>query len=160
TFTARDEAGKEVVTQKPGLGVALTDSGIVSYPFFQSIIVALSATGVMIYTIVTFLLHAFQTLVFSSFSGPVGIAAYTGVALQEGFSHVLLLMIQLSLSLAILNILPFPALDGGRALFAIIEKFRGKPLPRNAENIAHLIGFAALMLVALLATIKDVRALF
>lgn len=159
SFTSRDEQGNEVTVQKPGLGVALTDSGIVSYSFFESIPVAFTATGIMIYTIVTFLIHAFQTLVFSDFSGPVGIAAYTGVALQEGFSYIILLMVQLSLSLAILNILPFPALDGGRALFAIIEKLRGKPLPRNAENIAHLIGFALLMLVAVLATIKDIRAL-
>lgn len=160
TFKTVDETGKEVNIQKAGLGVALTDSGIVSYPFFQSIPVAFTAVAIMIYTIIAFLIHAFQTMVFSDFSGPVGIATYTGVAMQAGFSYIILLMVQLSLSLAILNILPLPALDGGRALFAVIEKLRGKPLPRSAENTAHLIGFALLMLIVILATVKDIRALF
>lgn len=159
-FQSQDENGNEITVQKAGLGVALTDGGIVSYSFFQSIPVAFSAVAMMIYTIIVFLIHAFQTMVFSDFSGPVGIAAYTGVAMREGFAYILLFMVQLSLSLAILNILPLPALDGGRALFAIIEKLRGKPMPKNAENTAHLIGFFLLILIVILATVKDVRALF
>jgi len=62
----------------------------------------------------------------------------------------------LSINLAVLNFLPFPALDGGRALFLLIEKLRGKPVAKKVENAFHTAGFALLMLLVIFVTVKDV----
>ena len=91
-----------------------------------------------------------------SLSGPVGIAVLTGRVARLGFSHLMQFAAMLSINLAILNILPFPALDGGRVLFLIIEKLRGKPLHRKFEEWAHTAGFALLMLLVIFVTYKDV----
>ena len=62
----------------------------------------------------------------------------------------------LSLNLAIINILPFPALDGGRLLFLVIEKIRGRSIKREWENLVHNIGFVLLMILILFVTFSDV----
>ena len=62
----------------------------------------------------------------------------------------------LSLNLAIINILPFPALDGGRLLFLVVEQFRGKAMSRRIEAAAHNIGFALLMVLVIFVTFRDV----
>ena len=63
----------------------------------------------------------------------------------------------LSISLALINILPFPALDGGRLLFIALEKiFRRKVVKENVENIIHLVGFALILLFAAIITYKDI----
>jgi regulator of sigma E protease len=63
----------------------------------------------------------------------------------------------LSLNLAVLNIMPFPALDGGRVVFLIIEKIRGKRNNQKFEQMANAAGFALLLLLMLVVTIKDVK---
>ena len=62
----------------------------------------------------------------------------------------------ISASLAIFNLLPLPALDGGRLIFIAIEKIFHKPVPRNVEGIIHFIGFALLMLFAIFIIFRDV----
>ena len=93
-------------------------------------------------------------------SGPVGIAQMTGIYVQEGFVALMRFTGLLSLSLAIINIFPFPALDGGRQFFIIIEAIRGKPLDTRIEGYIHSVGFIFLMLVILLVTLQDVGRLF
>jgi regulator of sigma E protease len=80
-----------------------------------------------------------------------------GQARQSGFFHLLNLTTMLSLSLAVLNILPFPALDGGRVLFLVIEKIRGKRNNQKLEQFVNTAGFVFLLLIMVLVTIKDVR---
>ena len=58
-----------------------------------------------------------------------------------------------------MNLLPLPALDGGRFIFLLIEAVRGKPVPPEKEGIIHLVGFALLIILVLLLTISDVRRL-
>ena len=74
-----------------------------------------------------------------------------------GFNYLLQFTAFLSLNLAILNILPFPALDGGRVAFLIIEKFRGKRNNQKLEQYVNTAGFVFLLLLMLLVTIKDVK---
>jgi regulator of sigma E protease len=62
----------------------------------------------------------------------------------------------LSVNLAVINFLPFPALDGGRILFLVIEKIRRKPVSQKIENLIHNIGFALLMILVLLVTYRDI----
>jgi regulator of sigma E protease len=89
------------------------------------------------------------------FAGPVGIAVMTGQAAKMGWIYVLQFTALLSLNLAIINILPFPALDGGRILFLAIEKIRRKPVDAKLENIFHNTGFILLMLLIVAITFRD-----
>jgi regulator of sigma E protease len=93
-------------------------------------------------------------------TGIVGIAQLTDASIHEGFMTYLRLVALLSLSLAILNILPFPALDGGRLLFVLIEAIRRKPANRRFEVTTNMIGFAVLILILLIVTYHDILRLF
>lgn len=88
--------------------------------------------------------------------GPVAIAAATGDVVALGWPYVLLFTAVLSLNLAIINILPFPALDGGRILFLLIEKIRGRPSRKQTEEWSHRLGFALLMFLAVFVTYHDI----
>jgi len=90
----------------------------------------------------------------------VGIANITGQAARLGFTYLLQFMALLSLNLAIINILPFPALDGGRILFLAIEKIKGRPVRREVEALIHNIGFLFLIAVVIFITYKDIIKLF
>jgi len=92
-------------------------------------------------------------------SGPVGIVTMVVSAAELGLSHLLTFTAILSISLAILNILPFPALDGGRILFVIIEAITRRKISEKWQMISHGIGFAILILLMILVTVKDVLAL-
>lgn len=113
-------------------------------------------------------LVAFKDALFSLFSGgrplqltgPVGIAQLTGEATQAGFSILLRFAAFLSLNLAIINLLPLPALDGGRIIFIIIEGIRGgKRISPRVEGTIHFIGFILLIGLALLITYQDIARL-
>lgn len=89
--------------------------------------------------------------------GPVGLFNFTSQALKIGWIYVLQLVALLSINLGIINILPFPALDGGKVLFLSLEGiFRRKVIRQEVENIIHLIGFGLLILLILAITYRDV----
>jgi regulator of sigma E protease len=92
----------------------------------------------------------------SDLAGPVGIAQFTGQAAQGGIASFLGFAAFLSINLGIVNLLPLPALDGGRALFIALEAIRKKPLPLEVENRIHYVGFALLMALAALLTVNDI----
>lgn len=94
-----------------------------------------------------------------SLGGPVKIAQLTGQVAATGIIPLLQFAAFLSLNLALLNALPFPALDGGRILFLIIEKVRGKKNNAKFEQYANAIGFMALLLLMLVITVRDVSQL-
>lgn len=93
-------------------------------------------------------------------AGPVGIAQLTHTFVQEGILSLLRFMALLSLSLAIINILPFPALDGGRALFIFIEVVFGRRLGHRFEALIHAVGFLVLMGLIFAVTYNDILRLF
>jgi regulator of sigma E protease len=93
-------------------------------------------------------------------SGPVGIAVSTGKVAQSGIYYLMKWGAILSINLGIVNLLPLPALDGGRLLFFAIEALRGKPIDRQKEGIVHFIGFALLMLLMLVVTWNDIQKFF
>lgn len=104
--------------------------------------------------------------VFTQFSvpkgvaGPVGIAQLTHVFVQEGVLSVLRFVALLSLSLAIINIIPFPALDGGRLFFILVEVIIGRRISPKFEALIHAIGFLVLMLLVVVVTYSDILRLF
>lgn len=101
-------------------------------------------------------------------SGPVGIVSVVGNIVDqtesEGVGIVLLNLANfatlLSANLGVMNLLPFPALDGGRLVFLLIEAIRRKPVPKEKEAIVHFIGFALLMILMVVVLYNDIRKLF
>ncbi len=101
-------------------------------------------------------------------SGPVGIAVTIDetieVAKPYGLSTVVLTMINfavlLSVNLGVMNLLPLPALDGGRLLFLLLEVIRGKPVPPEKEGLVHFVGFVALMILMVFVLYNDITRIF
>lgn len=93
-------------------------------------------------------------------SGPVGIYDATDQIVKTGFMNFLMWTAMLSVNLGIINLVPLPALDGGRLLFVGIEAIRGKPVSAQKEGFVHFIGFALLILLMLVVTWNDIQRLF
>lgn len=93
-------------------------------------------------------------------SGPVGIYGVVGQSISYGMYSVIFLIAYLSINVGVINIIPFPAFDGGRILFLVIEKIKGSPVNQKFENWCHTIGFILLMALILFITIKDIINLF
>jgi regulator of sigma E protease len=93
-------------------------------------------------------------------SGPVGIYDATDQVVQAGFMNFLMWTAMLSINLGIINLVPLPALDGGRLMFVGIEAIRGKPMAQEKEGLFHIIGFAFLMLLMIVVTWNDIQRLF
>lgn len=82
-----------------------------------------------------------------------------GMTFMDGLHSILYWLMVISMNLGIMNLLPLPALDGGRVLFLIVEGLRGKPFNREREGLVNLIGFALLIMLAIFITYKDILAL-
>lgn len=93
-------------------------------------------------------------------SGPVGIYNIVGSQAKSGIENVLALIALLSINVGFINLLPFPAFDGGRILFLIIEKIKGSPVKPETENMIHNIGFFLLLALMLYVTFNDIIKLF
>ncbi len=89
-------------------------------------------------------------------AGPVGIVFVIGEVAQTGFVNLLLLTALISISLGIMNLLPIPALDGGRLFFLLIEAIRGKRIDPEKEGFIHFLGFALLIMLILFITYQDI----
>jgi regulator of sigma E protease len=90
-------------------------------------------------------------------TGPVGIAQITGEVARAGLSPLLEFAAFLSINLAIINIFPLPALDGGRISFVLLERIRkGKRISPKTEGMIHFIGFATLIAAIMVITYRDI----
>lgn len=97
---------------------------------------------------------------FKAVSGPIGITKELGNAAKSGFSTFLYLVTVISVNLGVFNILPIPALDGGRLLFLLVEAVTGKPVNKNIEGYIHFAGLLILFGIIILVTCKDIAGLF
>ena len=95
----------------------------------------------------------------SAVTGPVGVTAAIGSAAKQSLENLLPIMALITINLGIFNLLPIPALDGGRLLFILIEMIFRKPVPQKYEAIVHAVGFALLIGFMLLITAKDIWTL-
>ena len=148
-------------TGKGGIGVGMIKTGIVSYPFYLAFYKGVEETVLLTGEIFKALGRIFKDLfvtreVLLEVTGPIGIAVLTGEVARQGFLYILQFIALISLNLAIINFFPFPALDGGRFLFLMIEKIRKKPIDRKIEALIHSIGFALLMVLVILVTYQDI----
>lgn len=144
------------------IGVAIDTVGISSgVGFFASL--GQGAKTTYFSTMGTF--KAFGQLIsgeisLGNISGPVGLTQMVGDAQKIGFAYLAMLTAIISINLAVINILPFPALDGGRILFVLIEKIIRRPLSQKFVQWTNGIGFALLILLMIVITVKDVIKLF
>lgn len=93
-------------------------------------------------------------------SGPVGIFNVVGEQAEAGFSNILYLIALLSVNVGFINLIPFPAFDGGRILFLLIEKIIRRPIKPEVENLVNTVGFILLMVLMVFVTFNDVLRLF
>ncbi len=147
------------------MGVGLARVADISLPWYRAIYEGFIYTFNLMWLIIQALgMLLWQLIshgkVSSDITGPVGIYQITGQAAKMGFIYLVNLTALLSINLAIINILPFPALDGGRILFLIIEKIKGSPVSQRVERAVHSAGFVFLILLMLLITVRDVIKLF
>jgi len=147
---------------KPGLGVALANIGVVRFPIHLAVVQGVTVTAQ--YT--GLIINGFFSLIASLFgdrklaaevSGPVGIAVLTGHIAEQGFWAIMQFAALLSLNLAVINFLPIPALDGGRALFVVVESIRRRKNNPRMEAAVHQAGFFALMILILIVTAQDIQ---
>jgi len=145
---------------RSGVGIAVVETGLVSYPWYLAPVQGAVATWFFLREIVGAFYGLLRDLftvqrVTVEFSGPVGIAIITAEVVRMGFRHLLQFTALLSVNLAVINILPFPALDGGRLLFLVIERLRRRAVSARIEALVHNFGFVFLMLLVLVITYRD-----
>ena len=95
----------------------------------------------------------------NNLSGPVGIVTVISEAASIGWEPILLILAVITINLGIFNLIPFPALDGGKLFLLLVEGIRRKALPEKYEIVINLAGFAALMLLMLFITYNDIARL-
>lgn len=143
------------------LGIAISDLEMHSYPMHLAIIKSIEINALRVRDMVASLGSAVFRLITlrapeADVAGPIGIARVTGEAVKFGWKAVLEFMSILSLNLAVLNVLPIPALDGGRVIFIVFEKVFGKRIRPAFERSTHQIGMIVLLILVALVSIGDI----
>lgn len=150
---------------RPALGIAIATAGVLPLSLTESFIDGGVITWEITKQTAVGLWHFFSSIVtftadLSQVSGPVGIAGAVGSASSHGISALLSLTAIISINLALINILPLPALDGGRLLFVIIESIIRRPIPASVGRVVNTLGFAFLLLLMVVVTAHDLFKFF
>lgn len=150
-----DEEGNE--TYKFGIATKYEKE----YGLGKSIKYAFTKTGSLFVSMFDTLKYLFTGRVgVNQLSGPVGIFTIVDSQAKQGFEALLYLVAYLSINVGVINLLPFPAFDGGRILFLIIEKVFRKPVSKKVENMIHTIGFMLIIGLLIYVTFNDIIRLF
>ena len=140
-------------TETKVFGIGVGDKQIRG--FLPSLKFAFTKLGSIVSTMLLIIINLFTgKLSLSALSGPIGM--YTVVKSAGTFRQLLYLTSYLSINLAVINAIPFPAFDGGRVLFVIIEAIKGSKVKPEVENVFHSVGFILLMLLMVYITIQDI----
>ena len=161
-FTVQPKVG--VIANEPevpAIGIAMGVVGTLTLPPPLALIEGAQATGGLLRGTVVGLYHfVVQALAgagdFSQITGPVGIVGLVGDASALGFIYLLSFTALISVNLAVINLLPFPSLDGGRFLFVIIEAMKGSAIKPAIANTVNAVGFILLILLMLAVTYHDI----
>lgn len=143
------------------LGVGLVDLGFPQKSFFGAIISGAETTVNALYVITTAFVNIIVRIFTASgavetLTGPVGIFFLASEAGNLGILYLVQLTALISLNLAVLNLMPFPALDGGRFLMIVLEKIKGSPIPKRFQIAVNTFGFVLLIILMVVVTIKDI----
>ncbi len=150
-----------IVPDRLAIGIAMDAIGVVRLPVHLALYHGALTTGdLFVQTIVgfgTLLSDTFRGQAdLSQISGPVGIAVFVGDAAAFGFIYLVRFVAFISINLAVINLLPFPALDGGRLLFVLIEAIKRSPIKPTVANTVNAIGFIILLGLMLFVTYGDI----
>ncbi len=151
-----------IVEGKKVIGASFSESTYRKYSFAEAVPEAFKTTYSQLKMIFIGLGQLVNNLIFKnakvedSLSGPVGLAIMTSKVSERGLDQILSFAAMLSLSLAAFNILPIPALDGGRILFVLLEAIKGRKINANVEQLFHGIGFLALLALMIFVTYFDI----
>lgn len=126
------------------------------YSFFASLRLGINNTVWLIRFMVASIARMITGRAPADVVGPVGIIRIVGEAARMGTVNLINLAAIISLNFGIINLLPFPALDGSRLIFLAIEGLRGRPINRQVESIIHLVGFAFLMILMIVIAYRDI----
>ncbi len=156
---------KDPPSGEGALGIALVKMGFVRYPWYEAGWRGIEDTWFGLKAIFFGFIGIIWNLVSTGkagadVAGPLGIAVFAGQAARSGFATLFQFVALISINLAVINIVPFPALDGGRLFFLIIEKIKGSPIPKKIEARLNSIGFILLLLLMLYITVRDVTKFF
>ena len=156
---------KSSLDENPTIGIAMDEIGTLKLPFLRAFWEGLKldwsmtkGTVIGLYTLIKEGIMGKGS--FSSVTGPVGMVGIVGDAYQFGFVYLLSFAGLISVNLAIINLLPFPALDGGRLFFLLIEKIKGSRINQKFANGANMVGFVILIILMLFVTYHDIIKLF
>lgn len=152
---------KEEVDGSSIYRVGIISEGKVERGFVPSIKYAFTKMGALFrQMVITFKGLFTGGLSVNQLSGPVGIYNIVGTQASAGFENILYLIALLSINVGFINLIPFPAFDGGRILFLLIEKIKGSPIKPETENKIHTIGFILLLALMIYITFNDILKLF
>ncbi|MBI5798825.1 MAG: site-2 protease family protein [Candidatus Yonathbacteria bacterium] len=158
------EGSEGFVNGRRAIGISMENVGILKLPAHEALYEGLMTTFSMSVAMTVGILDFFRDIFvgqasLEGVSGPVGIVSIVGDASTLGFIHVLSLTAIISINLAIINLLPFPALDGGRLFFLLIEAIKRSPIKPQISNAANGIGFLILIAFMAFVTFNDVAKL-
>ncbi len=149
--TPVNTSGKYMIGVTPAIG------GYVKLSFFDSVIQGFHSSVMLVKETVKGLAQLVtQKASLDDVSGPVGMVSIVGQAVKMGFDYIIFFTALISLNLAVINMIPFPALDGGRLLFLLIEKIKGSRIKPAIANTANVIGFGLLMILMVVITYNDI----
>ncbi|MEK7094036.1 MAG: site-2 protease family protein [Patescibacteria group bacterium] len=174
TLLVRSTIGERVVLVTPrlnpepnqgSLGIRLTDIGIPRQNLPNALTKSFAQTKIIVYLTTQSLFDLLKSLFIEAqvpegVVGPVGIFHFAQETGGINIVYLLHLLAIISLNLAVLNLIPFPALDGGHLLFILIEKLKGSPLKRHTKLIANTAGVGLLVLLMLTLTFRDIQRIF
>lgn len=151
--------------ERRAVGFSMALVGVQSYPLHRAILEGAQHTFYSLYEVVVGLSSFLLGIItgdsdFSQVTGPVGIVGLVGDAAALGFVWLLTFSAFISLNLAVINLLPFPALDGGRIVFVAIESITRKPIPPMLASRVNQIGFIFLLMLMAIVTFKDILDYF
>lgn len=154
-----------LATDKKIIGIEMNMVGILSLPLHKAIYQGGKTTFEITYLTVGGLFNLVKDAVrgqadISQVTGPVGIIGLVGDASRLGFAYLISFTALISINLAIINLIPFPALDGGRLLFVIIEGVTKRKINPKFASILNTIGFVLLISLMLIVTYRDILKLF
>lgn len=150
-----------LIEGRKAIGISMDMIGILSLPFHKAFLEGAKTTWGLTHVIAVglgkFVFDAFMGASdLSQITGPVGIVSLVGDASRLGFIYLLSFTAFISINLAVINLVPFPALDGGRLLFVLIESIKRSPLSPKVSNAMNTIGFFLLIGLMIFVTIHDV----
>ncbi len=158
-------AEEGVIPNKVAIGIQMDEIGTLTLPPHLALLEASRDTvRLFVGTAVGLVSFLGSALIgagdFSQVTGPVGIAGMVGEVSKLGFVYLMSFTALISVNLAVINLFPFPALDGGRLLLLFIESIIRKPIPARVSNTINGVGFLLLLILMAVVTFNDILKLF